>query len=344
VPSELPRGDDPPGINLSRLTAWIDSEHPGLRAGPLHASVIQGGRSNLTYRLSDGAQQWALRRPPLGHVLPTAHDMSREFRVISALHSSTVPVPRPIALCTDRDVLGDTFYLMSFVDGIVLDRPELVADRATATRATTMLVATLAALHALDPDVIGLGDFGHPDGFLPRQLTRWHQQFASSSPTGNKLEQAVAQALGDQLPTTTSTGMVHGDYRLTNVLFDHDLSRIEAVVDWEMATLGDPLTDVGLLYVYHELAGQNSVVMPKYPPEQGFLTADEMVARYGELTDLDVSQLDWYIAFGYFKLGVIAAGIHARYLQGKTIGAGFEAFGSIIDSTFDAARARLEGS
>ena len=335
--------DDPPGLDLARLTSWLDAVEPGLRQGELSAELIPGGRSNLTYRLTDGHGQWALRRPPLGHLLPTAHDMAREYTVISALHGSSVPVPRPIALGQDRAVLGEPFYLMSFVDGVVIERPELVPDHDTAGRITEQLVDVLVALHGIEPDQVGLADFGRPDGYLQRQVSRWHKQFQASLPAGHDVEQAVAAALQAELPTGSRAGIVHGDYRLTNVLFDRKLARIEAVMDWEMATLGDPLTDLGLLYVYHEPAANTDSVMPNFPSAKGFLSAQQMIERYAERSGEQLAELDWYIAFGYFKLGVIAAGIHARYLQGLTVGTGFEVFGTLRDSSLDAAAARLSG-
>lgn len=334
---------DPPGLELARLAGWLDGRRPGLRQGELTAELIAGGRSNLTYRLTDGVTEWALRRPPLGHVLPTAHDMAREYKVISALHGSSVPVPRPVEFCADREVLGEPFYLMSFVPGLVLERPELVPDRASARQVTELLVDTLVALHRIDPAGVGLADFGRPDGYLHRQVDRWHRQFQASVPAGMPVERGVADRLRQLVPGHSRAGIVHGDYRLTNVLYRDDLSAIEAVVDWEMATLGDPLTDLGLLYVYHERAATTDSVMPNFPVEQGFLSPDEMVGRYAERIGWQLSGLDWYIAFGYFKLAVIAAGIHARYLQGKTIGAGFEVFGALRDATLDAAADRLNG-
>jgi aminoglycoside phosphotransferase (APT) family kinase protein len=333
--------EEPPGVDLARLTSWFDTELPGTRKGNLKAQLIVGGRSNLTYRLNDDHQHWALRRPPLGHVLPTAHDMAREFTVISALHGSEVPVPKPIALCQDRDVLGMPFYLMSFVDGIVVERPELVPDKATATRISEQLVDTLVALHSIAPEQVGLSGFGRPDGYLQRQVARWHRQFQASVPDGHQQEQQVVDELQTDIPTKSTAGIVHGDYRLTNVLFDRQLAGIEAVVDWEMATLGDPLTDLGLLYVYHERVANTDSVMPNFPSEQGFLSPDQMIARYAERSGRELAELNWYIAFGYFKLGVIAAGIHARYQQGLTVGAGFEVFGELRDSTLAAAATRL---
>jgi len=337
------RPDGPPGLDLSRLTGWFDRELPGLRTGELAAEVIAGGRSNLTYRLTDGAHTWALRRPPLGHVLPTAHDMAREYTVISGLHGTAVPAPGPVALCTDAGVLGQPFYLMSFVPGVVLDRPGLVPDRQAATRTGELLVDTLVALHGIDPQAVGLAGFGRPEGFLARQVGRWHQQFQASVPGGSAQEAAVVERLTARLPDSSRSGIVHGDYRLTNVLFRPDFTAIEAVVDWEMATLGDPLTDLGLLYVYHRLAGAADSVMPDFPATQGFLGPDELVGRYAERTGQSLDGLDWYIAFGYFKLAVIAAGIHARFLQGKTVGSGFEVFGSLRDATLAAAAERLTG-
>ncbi|HTZ44537.1 MAG TPA: phosphotransferase family protein [Jatrophihabitans sp.] len=340
TPQDAARSD-PPGLDLARVEAWLDEAVPGLRQGPLAAEVIAGGRSNLTYRLTDGHARWALRRPPLGHVLPTAHDMAREHTVISALAGSAVPVPEPVALCTDPDLLGQPFYLMSFVDGIVVERPDLVPEPATATRISELLVDTLVELHSLEPAEVGLQEFGRPAGYLQRQVSRWHKQFEASVPGGIPLETRVVAALQQQLPRGGRSGIVHGDYRLTNVLYARDFGRIAAVVDWEMATLGDPLTDLGLLYVYHERSGTTDSVMPNFPSEQGFLSPDEMVERYARRTGRPLADLDWYVAFGYFKLSVIAAGIHARFQQGKTVGTGFEVFGSLRDSTLAAAAERL---
>ena len=340
--------DGPPGLSLSRLTGWFDRMLPGSRIGELTAEVIAGGRSNLTYRLTDGSTTWALRRPPMGHVLPTAHDMAREFTVISALHGSEVPVPEPIALCADREVLGEPFYLMSFVDGVVLDDPAKAPDPAAARRSTEALVDTLVALHRIEPAAVGLDEFGRPEGFLARQVGRWYRQFQASVPEESAMD-AEAQAefvrtrLLERLPRSTRAGIVHGDYRLTNVLYAPDFSRIAAVVDWEMATLGDPLTDLGLLYVYHQLAGATDSVMPDFPSARGFLGPDELIVRYADQSGQQLGELDWYIAFGYFKLAVIAAGIHARYLQGKTVGSGFEVFGQLRDSTLAAAAERISG-
>ena len=333
-----------PGVDLDALAAWLDRALPGTRSGGLSGEVIAGGKSNLTYRITDGTTTWALRRPPLAHVLPTAHDMVREYRVISALDGTDVPVPHAAALCQDVDVLGAPFYLMGFVDGLVLDRPEALdkLDAATATRACTQLMDTLVALHAVDPAAVGLADFGRPEGFLARQVRRWHQQWQASETRPLTELGEVVERLDAERPEQSAPAIVHGDYRLTNVMYAPDLSRIAAVVDWEMATLGDPLTDVGLLVVYQTLAARGDFVMPRMDPAQGFLTPEQMVQSYAAGSQRDLTNLAWYIGFGYFKLAVVAEGIHHRYLQGKTVGPGFDHFGPAVPMLLQAALTSLD--
>lgn len=333
-----------PGLDLPRVAAWLDETLPGLRAGELSARIIQGGKSNLTYRVTDGSQVWALRRPPLGHVLPTAHDMTREYRVVSALASSDVPVASTAALCTDPDVLGAPFYLMSYVDGAVLDRRERLAelDRDTAGRIGDVLIDTLVALHRIDPDQVGLGDFGRPAGFLDRQVSRWHKQWQASETRPVPELAKVVDTLHARMPHSGAPAIVHGDYRLTNVIYAPDLTRIAAVVDWEMATLGDPLTDIGLLVVYHQLAEHHDLTMPRMRPADGFRSADQLAARYAAASGRELGELRWYVGFGYYKLAVIAEGIAARHLQGKTVGPGYERFGELVPMLLTTALEALE--
>jgi aminoglycoside phosphotransferase (APT) family kinase protein len=329
VPPEA--GSPAAGLDLAALTEWIEQTRPAALSptGPLRAEPITGGRSNLTYRITDGTRIWVLRRPPLGHVLPTAHDMSREYRVISALADTDVPVPAPVALCTDANVIGAPFYVMDFVDGAVLDAARLAGmDPATAGRVSAELLDTLMAVHAVDPESVGLGDFGRPDGFLHRQLARWHAQSLASRQSPRPLEEAVRSALVATVPAQGRSSIVHGDYRLTNVMFDAD-TKIVAVVDWEMATLGDPLTDVGLLYVYHRLSQDGAAVMPVMPAERGFLSPAQLLYGCAERSGRD-DDMWWYVAFGYYKLAVICEGIAARYAQGLTLGSGFEQFGALV--------------
>jgi aminoglycoside phosphotransferase (APT) family kinase protein len=301
--------------------------------------LITGGKSNLTYRITDGASLWALRRPPLAHVLPSAHDMAREFRVISALGGTDVPVARAIALCPDPEVLGAPFYLMSFVVGTVFDQADRLAALTPelARRASEELVDTLLELHSIDPASVGLADFGRPDGYLARQVKRWHAQWRASETSPRPELDELVERLTATMPAQGAPAIVHGDYRLTNVIYRTDVSGIAAVVDWEMATLGDPLADVGLLAVYHRLAAVSDGVMPAMSPDNGFLSAEQMAARYADGAGRDLSQLDWYIAFGYYKLAVISEGIHYRYLQGKTVGEGFSQMGDRVPQLLAAA-------
>ncbi len=337
-----------PGADLDRLTTWLDGERPGLRQGELRGEVVAGGKSNLTYRITDGSSTWALRRPPLAHVLPTAHDMVREFTIIDALTPPevAVPVPSAIALCRDVDVLGAPFYLMNFVDGVVLDKPDLLAALTPedAGRACELLVDTLIALHEVDPPAVGLQEFGRPEGFLARQLRRWSAQWEASETRPLDVLPEVVRRLAATLPAQSAPGIVHGDYRLTNVMYTPDITRISAVLDWEMATLGDPLTDVGLLVVYTDIAATGALTGPSMAPEQGFWTGAQAVEHYAQNSSRSTEHLDWHVGFGYFKLAVIAEGIHHRYLAGKTVGEGFAHFGGAVPNLLDSALASLSGS
>ena len=319
-----------PGLDLDAVAAWLDTERPGLRAGGLTGEVIAGGKSNLTYRVTDGEHVWAMRRPPLAHVLPTAHDMAREYRVITALAPTDVAVPGTVALCTDLDVVGAPFYVMDFADGVLFDTQDRAdaLDATGARRCGEKLVDMLVRLHAVDPAAVGLGDFGRPAGFTARQLKRWKQQWDASVTRELPVVDDVVAGLAERLPTDGDGTIVHGDYRLTNVLMTPDAARVTAVLDWEMASLGDPLLDVGLLVVYHRMAEGPNDLMAVMRPERGFLTGDELAALYGEQSGRRVDP--WYVAFGYFKLAVISEGIHARFLQGKTVGDGFAHMGERV--------------
>ncbi|MEU6236155.1 phosphotransferase family protein [Kitasatospora sp. NPDC047058] len=321
---------DPPGLDLARLRSHLDRELPGTVLGPLRAELIEGGRSNLTYVLSDGASRWVLRRPPLGHVLATAHDMGREYRVMSALRDTGVPVPRTLLLDSGEDVLGAPWYLMEHVAGTAhRDAAPLAALGEQRVHALgRRLVDTLATLHRVDPAAVGLADFGHPDGYLERQLRRWSQQLAASRSRELPEVDRLHALLAERLPVSPAPALVHGDYRLDNVLVD-DTDAITAVLDWEMSTLGDPLTDIGLLVMYTELAGVGGGIIPSAMTAPGFPGADEIVAYYAELTGRQAADLDWYVAFASFKLAAVAEGIHFRFQQGRTLGTGFEHAGEM---------------
>ncbi|MBV6701263.1 phosphotransferase family protein [Kitasatospora aureofaciens] len=321
---------DPPGLDLGRLRAHLDRELPGAVQGSLRADLIEGGRSNLTYILTDGAARWVLRRPPLGHVLATAHDMGREHRVMTALRDTGVPVPRTLLLDPATDVLGAPWYLMEYVSGTAhRDAATLAALGEQRVQALgRRLVDTLADLHRIDPAEVGLADFGHPEGYLERQLRRWSTQLAASRSRELPEVDRLHALLAERLPASPAPALVHGDYRLDNVLVGED-DAITAVLDWEMSTLGDPLTDVGLLVMYAEVAGIGGGIIPSAMTAPGFPRPDELVSYYAELTGRQAADLDWYVAFAAFKLAAVAEGIHYRYQQGCTLGAGFERAGEM---------------
>ncbi|PYC84028.1 acyl-CoA dehydrogenase [Streptomyces tateyamensis] len=328
--------DNPPGLDLARLQAHLGT-------GELRAELIEGGRSNLTYRVTDGTARWVLRRPPLGHVLATAHDMAREYRVLSALHGSAVPVPRTLRLTEDPEVIGAPFYLMEFVEGTAhRDSAALAALGPARVRALAdRLVDTLVALHAIDPQEVGLADFGRPEGFMARQVQRWGKQLAASRSREVPGIDRLAEALAASVPDSPAPALVHGDYRLDNVLVDPD-DRIAAVLDWEMSTLGDPLTDLGLLVMYTDLAGQFAGVIPGVALAPGFPSGPELVERYAAGSGRDVSGVDWYVAFASFKLAVVLEGIHFRFAQGRTVGAGFDRVGALVPHFVDHGLAALK--
>ncbi|MFD6432164.1 phosphotransferase family protein [Streptomyces venezuelae] len=323
--------DHPPGLDLDQLRGHLDRERPGLVGGPLSARLIEGGRSNLTYAVTDSTSRWVVRRPPLGHVLATAHDMKREHRVIAALHPTDVPVPAPVLLCEDEAVIGSPFYVMEFVDGTPYRTAEELAPLGPErTREAVLgLVDTLVDLHAVDPAAVGLGDFGRPDGFLDRQLRRWGKQLDASRNRELAGIDELHAALGRSLPDSPAPTVIHGDYRLDNVLIGDD-DRIRAILDWEMSTLGDPLTDLGLLVMYSAKLEVPESPVSTTAGAPGHPDPAELIERYAARSGRDVSAVSWYTAFAWFKLAVILEGIHYRYTLGQTVGAGFDRIGELV--------------
>lgn len=322
----------PPGLDLDRLRAYLDVQRPGLAAGPLTGELIIGGRSNLTYLIGDGQHRWVLRRPPLGHVLATAHDVGREHRVITALAPTQVPVPATLLHCADPEVLGAPFFLMDQVAGTVYRTAEQTAALTHDQRwqLARALVDTLADLHQVDPAAVGLADFGRPDGFLSRQVRRWRAQLDASRSRDLPGIDTLAERLAGAVPDGAAPAIVHGDFRLDNVLV-RDGTRIAAVLDWEMSTLGDPLADLGLLLVYWDrLAGADNPVVAGVGPRHDFPDGATVTGWYAARTGADLSALDWYVALAAFKLAVILEGIHYRYTLGKTVGEGFEQVGTMV--------------
>lgn len=334
-----------PGLDLVALRDWLAST--GLHEGPVEAELIAGGRSNLTFAVDAGPHRWVLRRPPLGHVLATAHDMAREHRVISALMATAVPVPATVALCTDTDVLGAPFYLMQRVEGVVARSRADVGRWSTPQRhdLAMRMMDVLADLHAVDPESVGLGDLGRPDGYAHRQVKRWGQQLDRSRSRKVPGIDRLKVRLAASVPAMSRTGIVHGDYRLDNLVLDPEDGAVLAVLDWEMSTLGSTLTDVGLLLAYATALGARNPIADGFGPASGFPDVDELVARYAERAGLDPTELaalPWCTALGCFKVAVILEGIHYRWSKGQTVGEGFDRIGALVPGAVERGLAVLD--
>jgi len=307
------------GEQARRVTDWIAGHVPEL-SPPLRFDVIEGGRSNLTYRVADLAENtFALRRPPLSGVLPSAHDMRREHRVISALGRTDVPVPGTIGLCTDDDVLGADFYLMDFVTGVVAHDPQTAAGALSESARQTAgqdAVDSLLRLHQVDPDSIGLGDLGRGLDYVAGQLRRWTGQVASLpiEPIPGLID--MGERLADQVPRQRAVTIAHGDYRFGNLMLDPD-GNVAAILDWELCTRGDPLADLGWLLSYWSAPpGVEALPMAMPTTAPGFLSRDEALARYTAGSDLPTDDVEFYIAFAYWKLGAVLAGVYSRSVSG----------------------------
>jgi aminoglycoside phosphotransferase (APT) family kinase protein len=321
----------PDGIDLATLVPWLEAHVEGLRA-PLTFTLVAGGRSNITYRVDDaGGRAYVLRRPPLKQVLATAHDMGREHRIISALGPTDVPVPATYAYCDDPAVNGAPFYVMDFVEGHVVrtrKAAEKVLPEPARLRASESLIEVLGAIHAVDPDAVGLGELGRRDGYIARQLKRWHGQLEHATSAVPEGLHDVHARLSASIPEQGPAAIAHGDFRLDNTLLDDD-GRVQAVLDWELCTLGDPLADLGLLLVYWGDPGEDVVEdIVGYPTTApGFLRRSELVDLYARRTGRDVSQIGYYTAFGYWKLGCILQGVLDRYRDGAMADDGTDSSG-----------------
>jgi aminoglycoside phosphotransferase (APT) family kinase protein len=313
---------DVKGIRAARVTEWFADRISGVEP-PLHFSLITGGHSNLTYRVSDAAGSvYVLRRPPLGAVIATAHDMAREHRIISAVAKSNVPVPPALGLCEDVDVNDAPFYVMGFVEGLVLTDPQTTADRydeAARARMGSAVIEVLASLHQVDPDTIGLGDLGRKEAYLARQLKRWRGQWEKTKTRELPAMIEIHRELEERMPEQHGAGIVHGDYRLGNMLVD-EKGQVAAVLDWELCTLGDPLADLG--YVLNNWSEPGDVDASAAGDAMaptvigGFPTRAEFIARYCELIGRELPDIGYYRAFQYWRLAAIVEGVLSRYLKG----------------------------
>lgn len=306
------------GIDHERVTSWLVENIDGATA-PFEFTAIVGGRSNLTFTVTDAnGTKYVLRRPPTGAVLATAHDMAREHKIIAAVGTSNVPVPPALGLCTDEAVNGAPFYVMAFVDGVVLDsvaKGEAMTVEARRS-AGFDLIDVLADLHQVDVDDVGLGDLAKREGYVERQVKRWSTQWERSKTRELPAVDEVARRLALRMPRQQSVAIAHGDYRFGNCLTNVETGRIAAVLDWELCTLGDPLADVGYVGVYWADPGATQTRPNDPTGSEGFPAYTDLLERYASRSGLDLSEIDYYIAFGSWRLAVISEGVYARYLHG----------------------------
>lgn len=335
---------------LDRVTAWLATQ--GITtAGPLEARLIAGGKSNLTFAVTDGTHRWVLRRPPLGGHTPSAHDVGREFRVTRALEGAGVAVAPTIASCTDESVLGAPFTVVEFVEGLSIARRDHLdaLDDAEVAVVVTGLVEALARLHDVDHVAAGLEGFGRPDGYAARQLRRWSGQWEHvkqhHAPSVDALATQVAARLGETVPGQDRTSVVHGDYRIDNTLLAADTAgrptgAVAAIVDWELSTIGDPVADVALMAVYRDpsldlvLGFDAAWTSPRLADEAA------LAAAY-EATGGTLPHWEFHLALAAFKLAVIAAGIDHRYRAGGTVGDGFDTAGTAVAPLLERALRQL---
>jgi aminoglycoside phosphotransferase (APT) family kinase protein len=306
------------GLDLVALDGYLQSV--GIhRDGKLRAQLISGGRSNLTFLVHDDSTKWVLRRPPLHGLTPSAHDMTREYRVVAALIDTRVPVAPAVALCTDESVLGAPFHMAEYVAGqVVRTRSDLEAlgDEQVIDGCVDALIRVLADLHAVDPSAVGLADFGKPTGYLERQVHRWGSQWELVRLPDDDRDadvQRLRSALRESIPQQSRTSIVHGDYRIDNTILDaHDPRQVRAVVDWELSTLGDPLSDAALMCVYRDpsldlIMNAHAAWTSPLLPE-----ADELAHRYSSVSGQPLAHWNFYMSLAFFKLAIIAAGIDFR--------------------------------
>ncbi len=334
------------GVDVERVTEWLGERVPTMVA-PLTFSLITGGHSNLTFTVTDTeGRRWVLRRPPLKQVLATAHDMGREFRILSALQPTDVPVPPLVDLCTEETTNGAPFYVMDHVDGRVIrnidDANGLdLGERATASHS---LIDVLARIHAVDIDAAGLADFAKRDDYIARQLHRWNGQFEKSKTRDLPVMDEVFNLLQAATPAQGPATIVHGDYRLDNCMLGPDGS-VMAVLDWEICTLGDPLADVGLLVVYWgDADGPTPHGAATPTAAEGFLSKNDLLEAYSTASGRDVDGIEFYVAFGFWKLACIVEGVYARYVggaMGQRNVKSFDFFDEQVVALADAARAAL---
>ena len=328
--SEMGNGNT--DIDLASLARWFSQTRA--MTEPLSVTKFTGGQSNPTYRITAGRSDFVLRRKSFGQLLTSAHAVDREYRLISALHPTGFPVAKSYGLCTDDTVIGSMFYVMDFVDGRSLADGKLPGQKPAERRDMyEAMIATLAALHNIDHHTVELGDYGPPGNYFERQVRRWTKQYRAAQ-TDNIIEvEKLIDYLGCSVPEQTRTSIIHGDYRIDNLMFAKDTNDVAAVLDWELSTIGDPIADFACLAMQWHMAsdGQGAGLKDVDFAATGIPTLDEMTAQYCTLTNRDgVPALDWYFAYNLFRLVGIVQGIKKRFLDGNASNANAEQAGSAV--------------
>ncbi|MEE2032083.1 phosphotransferase family protein [Rhodococcus chondri] len=334
------------GLDLLALQRFLTDSGVSID-GELRAELISGGKSNLTYGILDNSSHWVLRRPPTAGLTPSAHDVAREYRITSALQDSGVPVARTVALCEDTSVMGAPFTVVEHVDGRVVrskDDLDLLTDNEIES-CTAELVRVIAALHNVDYVAAGLGEFGRPDGYVTRQVKLWASQWERVKTRELPDLERLHAALADSIPESPTPSIVHGDYRIDNVILDaSDAGKVAAVVDWELSTLGDPLTDLALMCVYRHPALDQVLGFPAAWTSARLPSADELVQRYAVASGREIAHWNFYMGLAHFKLAVIAEGINHRWQVGATVGDGFDQAGASVPALVASGLAALKGA
>ena len=304
-------------VDQAALGRWLEANVEGFR-GPLELEKFAWGQSNPTYRIRAASGDYVLRRKPFGELLPSAHAVDREYRLLSALHPLGFPVPRPFALCSDPEIIGAIFYVMALVDGRTYPNGALPEfDPATRRLMYEQMVDTLADLHNIDPAAAGLGDFGKPGNYFERQVARWTRQYRDSQTDELPEMERLIEWLPATLPDQSRTSIVHGDYRIDNVIYG-ETGSLTAVLDWELATLGDPVADFSYLAMQWMMPADGGAGLAGLDlTALGIPTLDEVVARYSGRSGVPVAdKLDWYFAYNLFRLAGIVQGIKKRVIDG----------------------------
>jgi aminoglycoside phosphotransferase (APT) family kinase protein len=337
-------------IDAERLTRYLAGKLEGAENVP-GVRQFSGGHANLTYLLTYPRTEYVLRRPPLGPVAPGAHDMAREFRVLSRLWKSFDPAPRAHVLCEDESVIGSPFFVMERRDGVVVRDgvPERFGggiDEQANRKLSEVVIDTLAELHAVDPASCGLDDLGRPVGFLDRQVAGWMQRWHDARHQDNPIAERVGEWVASRIPASQPPTLLHNDWRLDNMAVDpSDPGRCVAVYDWDMCTRGDPLADLGtVLSVWYAADEVPASLNPMPTTVPGFMTREEALARYGRLTGRDLTDFDWYLVFGTWKVAVVLQQIYIRWKRGQTRDPRFERMGAGAERLFELAAERMPES